>query len=231
MRASQVFDQSEPATFLLDHMVDDAHERLAFLQHTPTRMLLDGFGSAGVADAPWGRDASFASLEAGDLDAPAPHQSASFDFIASINSLDTVNDLPGALIQMRELLTPGGLAIASFIGGSSLLKLRQIMLMADGDRPAARMHPLIDPRSCPQLLGRAGWRNPVVDTCALRVRYSSLDRLVQDLREQAMGNVLASHAPLTRAGMARAQQAFAELADEDGKLTETFEIITLTGWR
>ncbi len=231
-RAERIIEQCETASFLLDHMVEDVHERLAFLNYQPTQVLLDGFGSAGIAEGPWNHAASFRSLGSPDFDTPADCEAASFNLVASLNSLDKVNDLPGALIQMRELLAPGGLAIASFIGGSSLMKLRQIMLAADGDRPAARMHPLVDPRSCPQLLGRAGWRNPVVDSCALKVRYSSLGRLVQDLREQAMGNVLASHAPpLTRAGLERAQAAFTDLADEDGKLTETFEIVTLTGWR
>jgi len=112
------------------------------------------------------------------------------------------------------------------------MKLRRAMFEAEPDRPAARMHPLIDPRSCPQLLARAGWSDPVVDTQTLTVRYSSLDRLVQDLREQAMGSVLESPAPpLTRAARDCARAAFLAQADEDGKVSETFEIITLTGRR
>lgn len=171
-------------------------------------------------------------MHPGDFEQALDFEPGSFELVTSVNSLDKVNDLPGALIQMRRLLAPGGLAIASFVGGESLMKLRRSMFDAEPDRPAARMHPMIDPRSCPQLLARAGWSDPVVDTYRLTVRYASLDRLVQDLREQAMGNVLASPAPpLTRTALDRARSAFLSQADEDGKVSETFEIVTLTGRR
>ncbi len=146
--------------------------------------------------------------------------------------LDAVNDLPGALIHLRNALAPGGLVIAHFIGGQSLPALRAAMLAAEPDRPAARIHPLVDPRAAPALLQRAGWKDPVVDTHALAVRYSSLDRLVADLRDQGLGNALAKPAaPLGKAALARARAAFAARAEADGKVTETFEIVTLTGRR
>lgn len=227
-----MLDAGETAVFLLDSMAEDFHERLAFVRHDPRHVLIDGFDASGIEAGPWNSAVTFESTYPRDFDTPLPFTSGSFDLVASINSLDTVNDLPGALIQMRELLAPGGMAIASFIGGASLGKLRRAMFEAEPDRPAARMHPLIDPRSCPGLLSRAGWSDPVVDSYRLTVRYSSLDRLVQDLREHSMGNVLANPAPpLNRAALARAREAFRAQADDDGKVSETFEIVTLTGRR
>ncbi|MDY7099280.1 MAG: methyltransferase, partial [Pseudomonadota bacterium] len=109
---------------------------------------------------------------------------------------------------------------------------RSAIMAAEPDRPAARMHPLVDPRAAPQLLQRAGWKDPVVDSHTLKVRYSSLPRLVQDLRDQGLGSALKDRAPsLDRAAYRRACDAFAEHADEDGKVTETFDILTLTGRR
>ena len=231
-RARSLAANGGAAAFLLENMADDIEDRLAFVRHPGGDVLLEGFGSGIVVERLMGIAADFSYVTDQDFGAPAPFQSASFDLVASINSLDTVNDLPGALIQMRELLKPGGMVIACFIGGASLGKLRQAMIAAEPDRPAARMHPLIDPRSCPQLLSRAGWADPVVDSYRLTVRYPTLDRLVQDLREMAMGNVLASPAPpLTRVSRRRAREAFAAMADDDGKVSETFEIITLTGRR
>jgi hypothetical protein len=119
-----------------------------------------------------------------------------------------------------------------FIGGHSLPALRAAMFAAEPDRPAARIHPLVDPRAAPGLLQRAGWKDPVVDTHTLTVRYASLDRLVADLRDQGLGNALAKPAaPLGKAALARARADFAARADADGKTAETFEIITLTGRR
>jgi hypothetical protein len=72
----------------------------------------------------------------------------------------------------------------------------------------------------------------VVDTHTLTVRYSNLDRLVADLRDQGLGNALARPGPpLGKAALARARAAFAERADDDGKTAENFEIVTLTGRR
>ena len=106
------------------------------------------------------------------------------------------------------------------------------MLAADAERPAARLHPMVDVRAGAQLIQRAGWADPVVDGHALHVRYKSLQRLAGDLREQALGNVLASRPPpLDRAAYRRAEAAFAAQAEEDGRVTETFETVTLSGRR
>lgn len=218
--------------FLFAHIAEDIEDRLGFVRFEPQNILLDGFGSEELRRLNWPSAPTFETTGQRDFDVPSSALSASFDLVASINSLGTVNDLPGALIQMRELLVPGGLAIACFVGGASLAKLRRAMFDAEPERPAARMHPLIDPRSCPQLLQRAGWHNPVVDSHVLTVRYSSFDRLVDDLREHALGNVLASPGPpLSRSAVQRARDAFMAMADEDGKVSEAFEIITLTGRR
>src|SRR5690606_17192163 len=175
--------------------------------------------------------AEVVEAEPGDgFDEERPFPFEGFDFIASAATLDTVNDLPGALIHIRRALAPGGRAIASFVGAGSLPVLRRIMLAADADRPAARVHPLVDVRAGAQLLQRAGWADPVADSRPLKVAYRSLDRLVDDLRAQGLGNALATRAPaLGKAGLDRARRAFAEAADADGRVVETFEILTLSG--
>ncbi len=228
----------DTARFVVDEMVEDIAERLAFLRHEPKTALVIGdcsFRLAGQIDPQGTTEADivgcFDRVEI-DLEQPYPDTRSSNDLIACLGLLDTVNDLPGALVHIRNALAPGGLAIASFIGAGSLPMLRQIMLAADGDRPAARIHPMVDVRAGAQLLQRAGWADPVVDSQTLKVSYSSLQRLVKDLREQGLTSTLSSRAPYVgKAGLARAEQAFAELAGEDGRVTETFEIVTLTGRR
>ena len=166
------------------------------------------------------------------LDLEAPFPLGGHHLIVVIGLLDAVNDLPGALIHLRAALAPGGLVMAHFIGGQSLPALRAAMFAAEPERPAARLHPLVDPRAAPALLQRAGWKDPVVDTHILTVRYAGLDRLVADVRDSGLGNALARPAaPLDKSALARARAAFAARAEPDGKVTETFEIITLTGRR
>ncbi len=221
---------SDPATFLIDDMADDMIDRLQFVRHTPARALLIGGCNATLAAF---LQQGGSEVEVSLLANPAePLAGAPYEFIGVIGQLDAVNDLPGALIHLRNALVPGGLVIASFIGGQSLPALRAAMFEAEPDRPAARLHPLVDARAAPALLQRAGWKDPVVDTHTLTVRYSSLDRLVADLRDQGLGNALAKPAaPLGKAALARARAAFAARAGGDGKVDETFEIVTLTGRR
>ncbi|MEE4289858.1 MAG: methyltransferase [Erythrobacter sp.] len=220
----------ERAGFLWQDIREDMIDRLGFVRQSTRTALLVGDPALepdGFAQAPDDR-----VDHAATLDIERPFGDGLYEFIGIGGVLDAVNDLPGALIHVRNALVPGGLAIVSFVGGASLPRLRAVMLAADGERPAARLHPMVDPRAAPQLLQRAGWKDPVVDTHRLNVRYGSLDRLVSDLRDHGLTNALADRAPpLGKAAFVRARSAFLDQADADGRVTETFEIVTLTGRR
>lgn len=220
--------QQRPAAarWLLEAMAEDVLERLGFLRWQGERTLISGLGGELVATG-LGRPAPGPAL---DYSSPIP--GGPYDLIVSLGELDTVNDLPGALIHLRHALAPGGLLIASFIGAGSLPNLRQAMLAADGARPAARIHPQVESRAASGLLQRAGFTRHVVDEHALFARYSSLVRLVRDLRDQAQGSVLADQAlAITRAGLGAAAATFSSRAGSDGKTSERFEIVTLTAWK
>lgn len=159
-----------------------------------------------------------------------PFADASFDLVVSAGVLDQVEDVPGALILARRALRPDGLFLGAFLGAGSLPRLRAALREGERDRPAARLHPQIDVRAAGDLLVRAGFALPVADVEHVTVRYPHLLKLMTDLRGMAAGNLLARRAPLGRAALARAAEAFAANADPDGRVTETFSIVTLTGW-
>lgn len=223
-RALRLQAQPGAARYVLDDMVEDVVERLAFLRHQPARSLVIGDWSGALARQLAGYVVSAEPAEGFAEELPFPD--TGFDFIASLGTLDTVNDLPGALIHLRSALAPGGLVLASFIGAGTLPALRAAMLAADGDRPAPRLHPMVDVRAGGQLLQRAGWADPVVDSRSLSVRYTTLDRLVADLRAQGLGNVLMRPGP----ALSRVQADMARAAFGTGTV-EQFEILTLSGWR
>lgn len=228
--------QPDAPRYLIDDMADDMLDRLSFLRHEPAHALIVGDWTDTIAASLTAQGARVETrdpvLGAAPLDEEAPLAADhGFDFIASLGTLDTVNDLPGALVHLRRALADGGLMIACFIGAGSLPALRAIMLEADADRPAPRIHPQVDVRAGGQLLQRCGFADPVIDSHHIDVRFRSLDGLVADLRAQGLGNCLARHgAPLGKAALARANDAFAARADADGKVTERFEILTLSGW-
>lgn len=218
-------------TFLMDDMVEDVLDRLAFLRVEPRRALVVGHGTSSLGDALQRQSADVRVLDADEFDEEQPYPEAGFDFIASLGTLDAVNDLPGALLHIRNALAPGGLAIMSFVAAGSLPALRSAMLEADADRPAPRLHPQVDVRAGGQLLQRAGFGDPVIDCRSLDVSYRSLDRLIADLRAQGLSNVLARPGPpLGKAALDRARRSFTA-AGAEGRTVERFEILTLSGWR
>ncbi|WP_375270226.1 methyltransferase domain-containing protein [Sphingomonas sp.] len=159
-----------------------------------------------------------------------PFADANFDLVIAAGTLDTVNDLPGALALIRRVLRPGGLFLGAFIGAGSLATLRAVLREAEQERPAVRVHPQVEVRSGGDLLLRAGFKLPVADAETLTVRYATLGRLLDDLRGMGATNVLKDRSPLGRDALARAAAAFAARADADGRTPERFEIVFLTGW-
>ena len=235
MRALQT--RTDAARFLIDDMVEDVLDRLAFLRHAPAHALVVGDFTGALARALIAQGAAVTAADpapqsgetAIDEEQPLPF-ARGFDLIVSLGTLDTVNDLPGALIHLRRALAPQGLAIVAMPGAGCLPMLRDVMLAADHDRPSPRIHPQVDVRAGGQLLQRAGFADPVVDSHSLNVSYRTLDRLVGDLRAQGLSACLSrSGAPLDKAALARARARFDALASA-GRVTETFEILTLSGW-
>jgi SAM-dependent methyltransferase len=224
--------------FIREAMLDGIAERLASVKRSFADVLDLGSFDGRFA-APEG--ARIARLDAGHDFARAaggvqgdedrlPFADGSFDLVVSCGVLDQVNDVPGALTLARRALRRDGLFLGAFLGGASLSSLRSALRQAEGDRPVARLHPQIDVRSAGDLLMRTGFALPVADAETLRVRYGSIGRLFDDLRGMAASNVLTERRPLAREALARAAAAFADAADLDGRTTERFEIIFLTGW-
>lgn len=218
--------------YLLRDAVDDVVERMDFMRLAPKKALIVGDWTGLLASVLQARGAEVECHPIGAFDEERPIEGGPYDLVIHLLGLATVNDLPGALIHSKNALAEGGLMIATFPGAGSLPKLREAMLAADGERPAARIHPMVDNQSAAGLLQRAGFTRQVVDSHTLSVRFSSLDRLVSDLRDHGMNNALLNSAPhICREGLHRAKLAFKALADEDGKVKESFEMMTLTGWK
>lgn len=210
-------------------MASDIAERVAFLQLMPGQSLIVGDEGGTLGRALGG---TIAEADPLILDEERPLPGGPYDLIASIGRIDTVNDLPGALVHIRNALSPGGVAILACLGAGSVPRLRSALLAADGERPAARLHPQLDSKAAAGLLQRTGFARQVTDSLAVEVSYAALDRLIADLRDQGQQGALSSTPPaLTRAQWDRARSAFLADADERGRVTERFELLTLTGWR
>ena len=163
------------------------------------------------------------------VDLPA----AAYDLCLAIGTLDTVPDLPRALIAIRHTLRPDALFLGAVSGGDTVPMLRAAMRAADRDSPAAspHVHPRIEASALAPLLSSAGFAMPVVDVDRVSVAYPDFDKLLDDLRRMAATNILSarSRRPLGRAARDAARTEFA-LQGDGGVTRETFEILHFAAW-
>jgi SAM-dependent methyltransferase len=165
-----------------------------------------------------------------------PFAEESFDLVVSPLLLHTVNDLPGALIQIRRALKPDGLMLAAFFGGETLTELRVVLIEAESELTGGagpRVAPFADLQDVAALLQRAGFALPAADRDVVTVRYSEPMGLLADLRAMGETAALSERNPraLSRRILARAFETYrARFSHSDGRVRATFEVLTATGW-
>lgn len=229
------------ANFLAPLIAETLLDRLSMVTRGFGRTLLIGAHDTALADRLRATGTELILFEAGPRLAEKAGASVgeadsidfpfeSFDLIVWPGGLESVNDVPGALVRLRALLAPDGLLLGAFVGDGSLPRQRRA-IMSEGVRPIARLHPQIDLASMGNLLQRTGFALPVVDVDGLTVRYGDWFALVRDLRAAGLASRLTpAPPPLTRIEAAQIAAAFAAGADPDGRVAETFRIVHFSGW-
>ena len=243
LRRDRAFRQG-PELFLLERAFEDCLERLALIRREFRLALL-----IGCPDPAWRHRLeqfvqSVEIADPGPLFADAASGTCiiedqwelpvrAFNLCLAIGTLDTVNDLPGALQRIRGSLMEDSLLIGAMAGGDGLPQLRRAMHLADQltGTSSPHVHPRIEAASLAPLLTACGFVMPVVDVDRVQVSYESLDGLVTDLRRMGATNILnqRTRVPLRRQARAAAEAAF--LSAGDGSRTvETFEILHFAAW-
>ncbi len=161
-----------------------------------------------------------------------PFAAASFDLIVASLSLHWVNDLPGALLQLRQVLRPQGLLLASLPALGTLAELRSALTEAEAELTggaAPRVSPFPELRDCAHLLQRAGFAVPVADVEDIRLLYADPFALLMDLRAAGEANAIRQRA---RSAPVRAlfPTALARLPTDGGRSAVTLRMAVMTGW-
>lgn len=181
------------------------------------------------------RAAAHGPVIVGDEEA-IPFGPGTFDAVLSCLSLHWVNDLPGALIQVRRALKPDGLFLGALFGLGTLSELRQVLLEAEVELSGGagpRVSPFADLRDAAGLLQRAGFALPVADADTITVTYENALALMRDLRGMGEANaaVARPRRPMRRATLMRMAELYgARHAGGDGRVTARFQVLYLTGW-
>ena len=167
------------------------------------------------------------------IDAEAiPFAEHSFDLIIAHCALHWVNDLPGTLVQLRRILRPGGLFLASLPLAGTLTELRAALLDADiafTEGAVPHIAPFPDLADCAALLQRAGFALPVAERDTIRFEYRNRLGLLRDLQDAGEANALIAR-PRAAPPRLLFAHALARLAPPDRVAVVTLQLGVLTGW-
>lgn len=161
-----------------------------------------------------------------------PFAAASFDLIVANLSLHWVNDLPGALLQLRRALRPDGLLLASLPALGTLAELRSALTEAEAEitgGASPRVSPFPELRDCAHLLQRAGFILPVADVEDIRLAYANPFALLTDLRAAGEANAIQRR---TRRFADRSlfPAALSRMPTEGDRVVVTLRMAVMTGW-
>jgi len=248
-RLARVAQGDGPDNFLIQRVAEDIALRLGLIKREFPLCALFGDYSGPMtpmleALPNLGKVFSFGTTDPGISSSLRPHiittqehvplAPETVNLVVSPLSLQFINRPSG--FQLKRSLKPDGLLIAAFLGGDTLIELRDALLSAETDiRGGAgmRIHPRVDIRDLGALLQRAGFALPVVDSDRMTVTYRSTLHLMHDLRALGLGNVLNQNtgSPLNRSILARLEEIYQQrYPAANNRISATFEVIYLTGW-
>ena len=165
-----------------------------------------------------------------------PFAAGRFDLVLSAMDLHWVNDLPGALIQIRRILKPDGLFLGAMLGGATLWQLRQALATAESEVEGGlspRVSPFADLRDAAGLLQRTGFALPVADSETIEVEYDNALSLMRELGAMGESNLVAErrHGFTRRTTLLRAAEIYGErFSLPSGRIAASFEVLYLHGW-
>jgi SAM-dependent methyltransferase len=233
-----------PVAAVLDDLAGRLLDRLDDTTHRFSQAL-DVGGRGGVAAALRARGMHVVSLDpSAGMAARAggvavcgeaeglPFAPGSFDLVVASCALHWVNDLPGALIQLRMALRPDGLLLASVPVLGTLDTLRSALTETEAaltGGAAPRISPFPDLRDCAALLQRAGFALPVADVEEITLAYADPLALLHDLRAAGETNavVLRDKRVPPRALF---PAALARLPVKNGRSEVRLRLAVMTGW-
>ncbi|KAM6971983.1 arginine-hydroxylase NDUFAF5, mitochondrial [Aplochiton taeniatus] len=165
-----------------------------------------------------------------------PFKENTFDLVVSSLSLHWINDLPGALKQIHQVLKPDGAFIGAMVGGETLYELRCSLQLAELEREggfAPHVSPYTAVTDLGHLLGQAGFNMLTVDIDEIQVHFPGIHEVMTDLQGMGESNCAWNRKSLLhRDTILAAGAIYKEMyGNEDGSVPATFDILYMIGWK
>lgn len=154
-----------------------------------------------------------------------------FDAVVSNLSMQWINDLPGALGRIKDILKPDAPFIGVMFGGDTLFELRTSIQLAEQERRGGvspRVSPMAEVRDIGGLLQKAGFNLLTVDVDDMIVDYPDIYSLMEDLQAMGESNAVLGReiGPIGRDVLIAADAIYKALhGNEDGTIPATFRMI------
>jgi malonyl-CoA O-methyltransferase len=157
-----------------------------------------------------------------------PFESSSIDLLFTNLMLQWVDPPDLALTEMRRVLRPGGLLLASSFGPETLQELRAAWAAVDDGVHVNRFVDVLDLGSA---LQRAGFIEPVLDVDRHVHHYADVRALMKELKSIGAHNINAgrSRALTGKARFAQLQAAYEQQRVSSG-LPATWQVVYAVAW-
>ena len=164
-----------------------------------------------------------------------PFKQESVSGVFSCLYVDSIIDSENLFTNIYKILKNDGFLIFSIFGTKTMENVKECFIKIEEKKYSGislRFNPLFDLDLIGNDLKKIGFKNVIVETEIIKVKYNSLFKLMRDLRGMGMTNNL-----LNRSKFFTPKSLFDEVNEfliKDNKNKEflvPFEIITLTAWK
>ena len=164
-----------------------------------------------------------------------PFKKKSISGVISCLYVDSIFNSENLFSNVYNILKSNGFLIFSIFGTKTMENIKECFIKVEERKYngiSLRFHPLFDLNTIGNKLKQIGFKNVIVETEIIRVKYNSLFKLMRDLRGMGMTNNL-----LNRSKFFTPKNLFYEVNElliKDNKNKEffvPFEILTLTAWK
>ena len=165
------------------------------------------------------------------------------DLILFSPFLQWTKDVPGMLKQAYNSLTEGGLFVACFFGQDTLIEFKSVCAAYDIEHAQGlqqRFLPTIHTKDAGMLMQRAGFAGPTADIEHLSFSVTSVESLVEKLRDSGMNNSMAKVSCMPYIPTTMLQKTFLSAANhsyltqyphQSGGLNVSVDLIFICGWK
>ena len=240
-RINRASRQSVEPHFLNDWIAREMLERLKDLTHNFQTAFINGdffdrdiFNIAKINNAYFAGESRQNEISCSPI--ALPFASHSTDLFLSLTQLHRLNDPKGFLLQALYSLRPDGFFLCAFPGGNSFAELENCLGEVENEIRGGispRIMPMLQKQDVAALMQNTGFALPVVDNEKITVTYSSLKKLINDIRMAGGGNSLTARKTsyVGRDFFNRVETLyFKKYGDGQGRIPATVDIVFASGW-